>query len=155
MKALYVMAAALAIGGAASSAEAQFTTVVAPPRPKQEPQVAQTAAAQSAARDTVLRARLTDMKAWVDSAAVALSAAPPRPRADTAAARRDSVAGDTASVRDRAARRPAEEPARPVSKGDVSFRDGARAPDTATPLPLLALIGAGSLAVGGLLRRKR
>ena len=37
----------------------------------------------------------------------------------------------------------------------MAFRDGARAPDTATYLPLLVLVGTGALGVGVVLLRWR
>jgi hypothetical protein len=53
---------------AASSAGAQITTYVAPPRPESE-SPALIAAADSARRDSVARQTAENMRAWVDSAA--------------------------------------------------------------------------------------
>ncbi len=131
------------------SAGAQFTTFTAPP-PKVQRAAAETAAARAQARtDSIQRVVLTDMKAWVDSAAGALAIAPPDSgvaqvatpaRDSTAAPRADSVIG------------PAGAPRR--ADGATTFRDGAPAPDTATPIPTAALAGVILLGAGLLLRRR-
>jgi hypothetical protein len=61
----------------------------------------------------------------------------------------DSAAGDAVDLRERTATSTPLPPA-----GDV-FTDGAPAPDTATPLPLLMALGAGALGAGAALLRRR
>jgi hypothetical protein len=93
------------------------------------------------------------MKAWVDSAAHALSAQAPDAGADTSSA--------SAKAPGRSAERPARQ-ARDTGAtrtandtGQVQrFRNGAPAPDTATALPLLTLLGLGAVVVGAVLRRR-
>lgn len=122
-----------------SLASAQFTTVLTPPKKEPAPAVATTP--ERAARDTAERRTLTNMKAWVDSAAAALDVEMPAP---------DTVfAGDSAVV----APEPEPAPAPPESPREetLTFRDGAPAPDTATDLPLLAVLALGSLGVGAVL----
>ena len=116
------------------AAEAQFTTVVAPPRAKE---VAQSAAAADSARaraDSLMRARLGDMREWVDSAAVAIAGGPDTRRVETV---------DSGVV--------VREPERVEPRPTTEFREGAPAPATATGLPTLALIGIGMLGIGALL----
>ena len=140
------VAAILTLG--AARADAQITTVIAPTKRAEAKQVA-TARREEAARDSVARVTLTDMKAWVDSAAGALALRPDTgsvPATDTARATvvaQSVPTGDSAaSVRERPAPAPAE------------FRDGVRAPDTATSIPALALAGGAMLVLGLLLRRR-
>lgn len=110
---------------AAVPAAAQFTTVVAPPR-RETP--AATQAAQAAA-DTSRRTALRDMSAWVDSVAGA-----PAPVVEATVV--DSAAG-------------AVEPApEPQAASTEKFSEGARAPDTATALPFVLLLGLTSLGAG-------
>ena len=139
------------VAASVAPAHAQFTTAVIPPRRPQPPAVQATVAGDRA-RDTAIVARLTDMKAWVDSAAGALAVRPPTDSAyvDTAAVPDRLPVADTSAreavgeVESRRARRGAER----------RFTDGGRAPDTATPMALLALLGAGSLVAGLALRRR-
>ncbi|MDQ2768609.1 MAG: hypothetical protein M3Y30_15820 [Gemmatimonadota bacterium] len=167
----------------ATSAGAQFTAVVVPPRVKAK--VDTTVTKDSVRRATVaLAARVTDMRKWVDSAAgvsipagdstmsvknSAAAAAPPmkdsvvmshnaRVRADSAA----SIA--TVEVHDSAGLK-ASDSAKvvpPTSSRNASrdslrdtkrFASGAPAPNTASLLPLLALAGASTLLAGAALRR--
>lgn len=121
---------------APAAASAQFTSFTAhPPRPAdttgaRAPLVALTDSARRAQSDSVNRASIANMKAWVDSAAVAHGTSIPTP-VDTALTTTTTTATAT---------------------GDV----GLPAPDTATPLPTLLLLGSGSLAAGaGLLLRRR
>jgi hypothetical protein len=127
----FVLAAVLA----APSASAQFTGLVTPP-PRPAPPVELVAQAGDVAADTTAAARMTDMKAWVDSAAVAVAAQAP---ADTAT---PPVVIET----------PAAAPA--AQEEAPAFREGAPAPDTATPLPALLLLGAALVAGGAALRRR-
>ena len=136
---------AAALLAAPAAAHAQFTTAVQPPARRAEP--ATVAAAESvvvARRDSVVQQQRLDLRAWVDSAAGALAAgqppAPAVPAADSMAAQPPAAAPVTGT-------RPAE--------GTVEFREGAPAPDTATPLPLLLLIGGGATLLGARLRKRR
>lgn len=114
-------------------AAAQFTTFVPPNRPEATSVVAQQTAAARA--DTTRRQTLSQMTAWVDSAAGTVSVPP---ATDTTA--RDSVSTAVDSVV-----RPA-----PVPAATTEFQEGARAPDTASALPIVTALGA-LLLVAGLL----
>jgi hypothetical protein len=110
-----------------SAASAQITTYVAPPRPL-APTPAMVAAADSAQRDSTAQVAMTNMKAWVDSAAgVSVPA----------------HVGDSVTVVD-STKRVAE-----------TFVDGSVAPATASYLPTLALFGAVTFAAGAALLLKR
>ena len=104
----------------------------------------------SAAQDSVARVTLTDMKAWVDSAAASLALRP-----DTGA-----VPADSATVRT-AVQEPSMQPRdtaaaqRRIANAPPDFRAGARAPDTATPVPTIAAMGAAMILAGLALRRWR
>lgn len=144
----YMLAAAVAAALAAPALPAQFTTVVQPPE-KAKPAAAspqQVAAGDSVRADTSAAARLQEMSAWVDSAAVAMGVdtRDSQPPAPPAVAPIDTTGGPVADSAGMAPRR--DEPV---------FRDGAPAPDTATPLPMLALIGTALVGAGVLLRRRR
>ena len=111
----------------ATDVSAQITTYVAPPR-SQTPSPQMVAAADSVQRDSIAKATMTNMKAWVDSAAgVSVPA----------------HVGDTL---------PANDPGRPVT---TTFNDGAVAPATASNLPILSLLGVLGIAFGTLLLAKR
>lgn len=142
---LFVAAAAL-LAGSAVEASAQFTAVVAPPPPTRKAQAAvahaDSASRNVGARDSANATRLTDMKTWVDSATVALTG-----QAVTAPATALDTAADVAPK--------AAAAATPAQTAEPAMHDGARAPDTATPLPTLALIGTGALGAGLLLLRRR
>lgn len=127
----FILAALLAAPGAS----AQFTGLVTPP-PRPAPPVEIIARAGEVQADTTATARMTDMKAWVDSAAVAVAAQAPQ---DTAT---PPVVIQT----------PAAEPA--PQEEVAAFREGAPAPNTATPLPALLLLGLGLVAGGAALRRR-
>lgn len=121
-------------------ASAQFTTVVTPPR-RDRPAPAAAADARPQP-DTATRAALLEMRAWVDSAAEALEV--------------DAATAEPATPADTLAVAPERHPAAPIpapraAEPTVAFREGAPAPDTATSLPLLALIAVGALGAGLLL----
>ena len=143
-----VLAAALLLSALSAvmpeSTEAQFAGVPRPPR-RRPVNIEERAAPDSARRDTIPPTRLPDMQAWVDSATIALGTAGAATDGGPAATAADSVlpprAGDTGGPRGARGR-------------DSTMRDGARAPDTATPLPTMALAGALTLAAGLFLRRR-
>lgn len=170
-----VVLAMTAIAVLPTVAAAQFATgLTPPPRPAAKEEVAAARSAVVAARDSVAREQRLDMKAWVDSAAGSLRAGaaaatpipvspvdttaklppvtPVAPVPDTSAA---SPAPRSPTTVPRA--RPPADSVTPVQRPPASpgFRPGAPAPDTATPLPLLALVGATLLGSGlTMLRRK-
>lgn len=111
-----------------ASATAQFTTFVAPPRPNADSAKAATVA-QRAAGDSIAHTTLTDMKAWVDSAAGVVE-----------------MPADTTTL-------PVE--TRTTATATTSFNDGAVAPATASILPLLALLGLASLSLGIVMLARR
>jgi LPXTG-motif cell wall-anchored protein len=122
---------------AASPAAAQFTTVVAPPK---KPVVAtlDSRVTDPTPRDTGRRATLQEMSAWVDSIA---GTAPSVAQGVQVV---DSSRGEVIVTPE------------PV-KGTQRFTDGARAPNTASPLPSLLLIGLGAMFAGAamLVTRRR
>ena len=128
----FILAAFLTV----PAASAQFTGLVTPP-PRPAPPVELVARGGDVSADTTAAHRMTDMKAWVDSAAVAVAAKAPQ---DTA----------PPPVIVEAAPAVIEPPQEEVS----AFREGAPAPNTATPLPALLLLGAGLVAGGAALRRR-
>lgn len=129
------------------ASEGQFTAFTPPrqrvdttTRPAPTP-----AERQQATADSIARVTITNMKAWVDSAA-----------GDVVVNRADSAGRPVAAtgpVTSGAATTPGQ-PATPA-ESTMTFRDGARAPDTATYLPLLLLVGTGAVGVGVLLLRWR
>ena len=138
--------AAMMIVGAAT-ANAQITTVVASPR-KTEP--AQQAAAQQrerVAQDSVARVAMTGMKEWVDSASAALAIRP-----DTV-----PTPADTALATPRAATTPSpksDTSATARAERQSEFKDGARAPDTATAIPAIGLAGIVLVLAGVAMKRR-
>ena len=126
------------------AARAQFTTVVAPPPRPAATAESTVAGANAAARDTAALTRLTDMKKWVDSATVALASGGPT----TVATPADSTVAAAPAT-------PREGAVRDSAAGTLAMHEGARAPDTATPLPTVALVGAMLLGGGLLLLRRR
>jgi hypothetical protein len=106
-----------------ATASAQFTTFIPPQKAKDSVKAA-VAAQQQTRADSVTSASVTNMRAWVDSAAGVL--APTTPATAT-----DSL--------------------NPASTDSVMMRNGSRAPMTASALPLLLLLGMGSLSAGAIL----
>jgi len=118
---------------------AQFTTFVAPPRQAAVDSAKTTVAVTKARADSVARMSLTDMKAWVDSAAGV-------PGTKVATANDTAMASVATPVPDQRV-----EPGRTTT----TFSNGAIAPNTATPLPAYLVAGLASLIVGMLLLRLR
>ena len=118
-----------------AAAAAQFTTFIPPQVKVADSAKAIVAAQKTATADTSLNVRLTNLKTWVDSAAGVVA---PSTQA------RDSLAATTS-----------DSAALVASKTNASdtaaLRNGARAPETASDLPMLALIGAATLGLGALL----
>ncbi len=113
-----------ALMGLSSAAGAQITTYIAPPKPAMTPQMV--ASADSARKDSVAAVAVTNMKAWVDSAAGVTVPA--------------SVGDSTV------------DPGKPEL---TTFSNGALAPNTATPLPAMGLFGVlVAIAGAGMLMRK-
>lgn len=108
----------------ANVAGAQITTYVAPPRPLTATAEA-VATADSARRDSVVESTMTNMKAWVDSASGV--------GVPEYVGRVDS----TALIND---------PGRPVAT--TTFSNGSVAPDTASDLPTLIVLGLIALVLG-------
>ena len=126
-----VVLVAAALMFAANPLSAQITTYIAPPRaPLPNPQTV--AVADSVRRDSVQQATMTNMKAWVDSAAGV-----------SIPARVGEV--DSMTL--------ANDPGRPDTSRSVvtNFSNGSVAPDTASQLPTLALAGLAALVLGALL----
>jgi hypothetical protein len=95
-------------------------------------------AEQKAQADTAAAVRLTNMKAWVDSAAGVV----PMP-----ATRADSLA---------AGKPPAATASSVVPPADTAvMRNGSRAPATASALPMIAFAGGAGLSLGLLLLRRQ
>lgn len=124
---MFVLATAMVVF--APAAHAQFTGVVVPPK-REAPVIQDSAAAAVAAAQADRPTQLQDMRAWVDSAAASLG---------VQAATVDSMAPvATATVESQGT----------VAPAAGSMSTGMRAPDTATLLPLLTLIGAVFLSAG-------
>ena len=137
MKHRYLIIAALLAGPLA--AHAQFTAVITPPAKDKSEQVASSPAAVARA-DSTQKAKLTDMKLWVDSAAASLTARDTTTRIDT-----------TTKV----VAKPVAPTAAPATHAHVSTGDSAALPDTASPLPAAALLGFTMLVSGLLMLRQR
>ena len=118
---------------AASPAAAQFTTVVTPPK---RVVATATVVADPTPRDTGRRATLQEMSAWVDSVA---GKAPPAGSLPPVV---DSAAGEVVA------------PAEPAAATE-RFSDGARAPNTASPLPALLIAGLAAMVTGAALLATR
>lgn len=108
-----------------SSAYAQITTFIAPPKPAMTPHMV--AAADSMRRDSVAALATTNMKAWVDSAA-------------------------GVSIPDRVGDSTIVDPGKPDVT--TTFSDGSLAPNTASILPALGIFGLAAGLVGAAMLRK-
>jgi hypothetical protein len=137
-RSLNAFGVALLLTLSAAPASAQFTAVVDAPKPKAAAsQQAVAAATPGATTDSAGQTRLSDMKAWVDSAA-GVSAAP------TTAQNSDSTARwDTTAAR----------PATPTPNASQQT-DASAAPNTATTLPAIAVLGLVLLGSGAALLRR-
>ena len=122
LRRLLVLAMLASLPGTAA---AQFTTFIPPQTKVADSVKAMVAAQQKAQQDSIAQTQLTNMQTWVDSAA---GVAPPNAADSLAAGQTATNTSDTAA-----------------------FRNGARAPETASDLPLLAVIGVIALAIGTLL----
>lgn len=118
----------LAVAPAAASA--QFTTYIAPPK-KVDTARTPTVAQAKATADSATRATLGNMKAWVDSAA-GVTVPPESTAVAMATADTDAVSTTTQTT----------------TRETTTFRNGAPAPQTASDLPMLALIGFAALSLG-------
>lgn len=131
--------AVLAIAAAAlvtpAVASAQFTTFVAPPQ-KSDSVKAAAVVEKRAQTDSVVHMQLGDMKAWVDSAAgVGVAYVDTAAQMSPVAVGMDARA--TTPTTDRAV--------------TTTFSDGAIAPNTASSLPALLMVGFLSIGIGLLL----
>jgi hypothetical protein len=143
-----LMSAAAVLALCSVEASAQFTGVVVPPKPKVDLTADTTPKTVAQMRDSVAHVNLTNMKDWVDSAASALGV-PAAPVVTDSAAARAPVPPPVPPPLART-----EDPTI-AARGTTEFREGAAAPNTATPIPLLALLGILSLAGGLWLLRPR
>jgi hypothetical protein len=126
---------------APSALSAQFTTFVAPPQKQSAGTIAKpTVATAKAKADSVRRMTLTDMKAWVDSAA--------------GTSTQLAAVNDTTTAMSNPA---APLPSKPGPEHrTTAFSNGAVAPSTATALPTYLVAGLIMFAVGLVtLRRQR
>jgi hypothetical protein len=155
--------ALIAVAAAAQALPAQFTTVVAPPPKEVKPSVPRSMRSDTTIRDTSAAHRLQEMSAWVDSAAVAMGirtaaadsltqTVPADTTADTTAGK--VIAAQPVDTTGGPAPDSAKVPRESAPGRTESFSDGAPAPDTATPFPLIALLGASLIGAGVLLRRR-
>jgi ATP-dependent exoDNAse (exonuclease V) beta subunit len=142
------LAAMLALG--ATRANAQITTVIAPPK-RNAPNQQEVARREQVVQDSIARVTLTGMTQWVDSAAASLALRPDTgsaPASDTSAAtRRTEAARGNPAVT-------AAQPATPQPAATREFRDGARAPNTATSIPTFAVFGGVMIMLGFIVRRQ-
>ncbi len=144
------LAAAAAVFSLAtvSPASAQITTTIVPRKQSEQAKV-ETARREAAEQDSVTRVTLTGMKEWVDSAANALAVRP-----DTAGAPSVTGVAAPAPPRDNDSTRTAARPTQEQATEQPEFREGGRAPDTATLLPTLAVAGGVLIVLGVLIRRR-
>ncbi|HEX5437643.1 MAG TPA: hypothetical protein VFW98_10825 [Gemmatimonadaceae bacterium] len=137
---------AMGLAACTASAEAQFTAAVIPPhtpRAQAPPPLVTRVDSELPPAPPALPT-MAGMKAWVDSAAQALAAPPTADTAQSPARPAPPVGSSAAHAR----------PAAPTPGKTTRFRNGAPAPATASPLPLLAVLGMASIIAGALLRRR-
>lgn len=121
-----------------ATALGQFTTFTTPPRRVADSvKVQPTPEQQRTTTDSLSRVAITNMKAWVDSAA-----------GDVVVNRTDSTGRPVAATGPVTS-------ASTAAESTMVFRNGARAPDTATTLPLIVLLGASAVGIGVVLIRWR
>lgn len=152
MRALSSIAFVLTVVASASVAEAQITTVVVPPRQPRAPRsVAAADSGRAADSAAVLEQRLTTMREWVDSAALALDAQPSVAAGDTTAA--GAAAGGAPPADAVVPAAPGVSGGLDSAAGEPAFREGATAPDTASALPLVLVLSGAAIGIGAVLRR--
>ena len=139
--------AAIVVLGAAR-ADAQITTVMDPPK-RVDPKQQAAAKREEVVQDSIARVTMTGMKEWVDSAATALAVRP-----DTTATPASDSASAAAQGRQASQRTDSATAAPNRQAAPTEFRDGARAPDTGTPVPTVALVGAVMVLLGVALRAR-
>jgi LPXTG-motif cell wall-anchored protein len=144
-------AAALLLVIGAAEARAQITTVIGPPK-RAQTTTADSARREQVAQDSVARVTLTNMKEWVDSAAHALAL---RPDTGTVPAETPSTAPATVPATQVPLRPDSATRSRRMETAPPEFREGARAPNTATSIPTLALVGAALVVLGVAVGRRR
>jgi cobalamin biosynthesis Mg chelatase CobN len=139
--------AAIVVFGAAR-ADAQITTVMDPPK-RVDPKQQAAAKREEVVQDSIARVTMTGMKEWVDSAATALAVRP-----DTTAAPASNSVSSAAQAQQPPQRTDSTTAARNRQAAPTEFRDGARAPNTGTPVPTVALVGAVLVLLGVALRAR-
>jgi hypothetical protein len=125
------------MAGMPKIASAQFTTFIPPRNVVQDSIKAAAVVQQQVQADSIARTQITNMKTWVDSAA---GLAPTPTTAADSAAQATAVATTAATTT--------------MTTDTTTFRNGMRAPATASSLPLLVLIGS-LLLVSGLVIMRR
>jgi cobalamin biosynthesis Mg chelatase CobN len=139
--------AAIVVFGAAR-ADAQITTVMDPPK-RVDPKQQAAAKREEVVQDSIARVTMTGMKEWVDSAATALAVRP-----DTTATPASTSASSAAQAQHAPQRMDSATAAPNRQAAPTEFRDGARAPNTGTPVPTVALVGAVMVLLGVALRAR-
>jgi hypothetical protein len=153
------------IAGLPGFAQAQFTTFIPPKNKVADSVKAVVVAQQKAQVDSSVQAQITNMKTWVDSAAGIASTTPmsPMTAADSAAAATAATAATAQATpptptTPNAATAPSSTTPRRRStraaQDSSTFPTGARAPSTASSLPLMMVLGALSLLAGVVLMRR-
>jgi hypothetical protein len=112
-------------------AAAQFTTFIPPVNTTADSVKAAVVAAQQVQKDSVVAAQVTNMKTWVDSAA--------------GLAQTSATTADSLSI--------APTPPTTAAVDSATFANGARAPATASALPLLMLLGIALVCAGVIVGR--
>ena len=136
MRLSMILGAATVLTLSAVPASAQFTSVVVPPPAKPAAVVQTQTQTIAERRDSAARVTMTNMKDWVDSAAATLGVTVAPVDSARAVVEVPAVLPEPQAPPTRAATETTE------------FREGARAPNTATPIPLIALLGLLSMGAG-------